>query len=175
MDYCVALAREWQSLIAGVLGLVAGIIVYIGAINAARRQVAVLKDQIEDARAASRQADERRLSVIKWAVRAEVRRLETSISALRRALPSAPQPANRLAEQLVIESSRLLTGEREEIALLDDKTRALLERLAGILDEYNRRIETAVVVGQGPLIDQEIFDAIDRLAEAVGEIRSVVL
>jgi len=104
-----------------------------------------------------------------------VRRLEISILALRRALPSAPQPANRLTEQLLIESSPLLTGEREEIALLDDKTRALLERLAGILDEYNKRIETAVVVGQGPLIDQEIFVSIDRLAEAVGEIRSVVL
>jgi hypothetical protein len=175
MDYYVALAREWQSLIAGVLGLAGGVIAYIGAIKAARRQVAALKDQIEDARAARGQADERRLSVIKWAVRAEVRRLEISISVLRRALPSAPQPANRLTEQLVIESSPLLTGEREEIALLDDKTRALLERLAGMLDEYNRRIETAVVVGQGPLIDAEIFASIDRLAEAIREIRSVVL
>src|SRR5215472_566175 len=108
MDGFVALAREWQSLIAGALGLAAGVIAYIGAINAARRQVGALKDQIEDARAASRQVDERRLSVIKWAVRAEVRRLEISISALRRALPSAPQPANRLTEQLVIESSPLL-------------------------------------------------------------------
>lgn len=113
--------------------------------------------------------------MIKWAVRVEVRRLKISISALRRALPSAPQAANRLAEQLVIERSPLLTGQREEIALLDDKTRALLERLAGILDEYNRRIETAVVVGQGPLIDQEILALIDRLAEAVGETRSVML
>jgi hypothetical protein len=60
------------------------------------------------ARAVSRQADERRLSVIKQAVRAEVKRLEISISNLWRALPSAPQPANRRAEQLIIESSSLL-------------------------------------------------------------------
>jgi len=126
--------------------------------------------------AVSRQADERRLSVIKQAVKAEVKRLEISISALWRALPSAPQPANRRAEQLVIESSSLLRGEREDIALLDEKTRALLEGLAGMINEYNRRIETAVVVGQGPLIDQEILDLIkNRLPEAVGEIRSVVL
>jgi hypothetical protein len=71
MDYYVALARDWQSLIAGVLGLAAGIIAYIGAIKAARRQVAALRDQIEDTRVARRQAYERRLSVVKWAVRAE--------------------------------------------------------------------------------------------------------
>jgi hypothetical protein len=90
-------------------------------------------------------------------------------------LPSVPQPTNRLTEQLLIESSPLLAGEREDIALLDDKTRALLEGLAGILDEYNKRIETAVIVCHGPLIDAEIFASIDRLAEAVGEIRSLVL
>jgi hypothetical protein len=126
--------------------------------------------------AVSHEADERRLSVIKQAVRAEVKRLETSILAVSRALPSAPQPANRRAEQLVIASSSLLRGERENIALLDEKTRALLEGVASMLDEYNRRIETAVVIGQGPLIDQEILDLIkDRLPAAVGEIRSVVL
>jgi hypothetical protein len=170
----VALAREWQSLIAGLLGLVAGVIAYIGAIVAARRQVAALRDQIEDARTARRLADERKLSVIKWAVRAEGRRLEVAVSALRRALPSAPQPAARLREQLVITSSPLLRGEREEISLLDDQTRTLLQQLAGILDEYNLRIETAVVVGQGPQIDQEILALVDRLAEAVQEIHSIL-
>src|SRR5215470_10176631 len=42
--------RDQGSIIAGVLALAAGIIAYIGAIKAANRQVAVLKDQIEDAR-----------------------------------------------------------------------------------------------------------------------------
>jgi hypothetical protein len=125
-------------------------------------------------RPARRQADERRLSVIKRAVRVEARRLEIAVSALRRALPSAPQPAARFREQLVVESSPLLRGEREEISLLDDQTRGVLEELAGILDEYNARIETAVVVGQGPLIDQEILALVDRLAEVVQKIHSIL-
>lgn len=85
------MAHERQSLIAGLLGLAGGVIAYLGAIRAAKRQVAALKDQIEDTQAARRQADERRLSVIKWAVSTEGRRLDAVVSALRhRALPSAP-------------------------------------------------------------------------------------
>ena len=177
MDY-VALAREWQSLIAGVLGgvlaLAAGVIAYIGAIRAANRHVAALKGQIEDARATRRLADERKLSVIKWAIRAEGTRLHAAVSALQRALPSAPQPPNRRRQQLEIESSPLLRGEWEEIALLDDQTRAVLERVAGIVGEYNLRIETAPDAGHGPFIDQEILDLVNRLAEAVGDLRSIM-
>jgi hypothetical protein len=51
-----------------------------------------------------------------------------------------------------------------------------LKRVAGILDEYNLRIQTAADVGLGPapLIDQEILALIDRLAAAVQELRSIV-
>jgi hypothetical protein len=174
MDYVVALIREWQTLIAGLLGVVAGIIAYIGAIKAARRQVAVLTDQIEDMRTARRQADERRLSAIKWAIRAEGRRLDVAIVALRRAMPSRPQPANRIREQLVIKSSPLLRGEREDISLLDDQTRTRLEAVVVYLDEYNALIETAVAGDQGPLIEQKTLDVLDRLAAAVREIDSVL-
>jgi hypothetical protein len=161
-------AHEWQSLIAGLLGLAGGVIAYLGAIRAANRQVAALKDQIKDAQTARRLTDERRLSVIKWAVSAEGRRLDAVVSALRhRALPSAPQPAARRREQLIIRSSPLLRGEWEEIALLDDRTRGLLEELAELVDKYNSRIETAVEQGHGPLIEQETLDLIDHLAEAV--------
>jgi hypothetical protein len=161
----VASAHEWQSLIAGLigggLGVVAGVIAYVGAIRAARRQIA-------DAQAARRQADERRLSVIKWAVRVEARRLAIAVLALRdNALPSKPQAANRYKEQLIIKSSPLLRGEREEISLLDDQTRALLEELAGIVDEYNARIETAVFLGTGPMIERETLGLLNRLDEAV--------
>jgi hypothetical protein len=167
----LTVASEWQSLIAGLLGVVAGVIAYKGAIAAARRQVAALKEQIEDVQAARRQADERRLSVIKWAVKVEGKRLEAAISALRgNALPSKPQPANRTWEQLIIESSPLLRGEREDISLLDDQTRGLLEELAGIIDEYNSRIQTAVFSVQGPLIEQTTLGLIDRLAKVVQEI-----
>jgi len=60
------LAREWQTLLAGLLGLGGGVLAYIGAIRAGRRQVAAVTNQIEDARSARRQIDERRLSVIRW-------------------------------------------------------------------------------------------------------------
>jgi hypothetical protein len=168
--------RDQGSIIAGVLALAAGIIAYIGAIKAANRQVAALKEQIEDTRTARRLADERRLSVVKWAIRAEGTRLQAAVLALRgRALPSAPQPAARPRQQLVIDSSPLLRGERDEISLLDDETRLRLEAVAGILDEYNLRIQTAVDAGGlGPLIDQEILALVDRLAVAVEELRSIV-
>jgi hypothetical protein len=44
MDY-VALLYDWQSLAAGLLGLAAGVIAYIGAIRAANRQVAALRER----------------------------------------------------------------------------------------------------------------------------------
>ena len=168
--------RDQGSIIAGVLALAAGIMAYIGAIKAANRQVAVLKDQVEDARRERRLTDKRRLSVIKWALRAEGTRLHATVLALRgRALPSAPQAAARRRQQLLIDSSPLLRGEWDEISLLDDQTRARLEEVAGILDEYNLRIQTAVDVGLGPnpLIDQEILALVDRLAVAVQELRSI--
>jgi hypothetical protein len=173
MDY-IALLHDWQSLAAGLLGLAGGVIAYIGAIRAANRQVAALKDQIEDARTARRVADERRVSQIKWAVRVEGGRLELAISALRRALPPAPQAAARRRQQLIIETSPLLRGEWEEMSLLNDQTRARLEEVAGILDEYNLRIETAADVGLGPLIDQDILALVDRLGVAAQELRSIV-
>ena len=75
---------------------------------------------------------------------------------------------------MIIESSPLLRGEREEISLLDDQTRRLLEELAGIIDEYNSRIQTAVFLVQGPLIEQKTRALLDRLAEVVREIQSIL-
>jgi hypothetical protein len=150
------------------------------------QQVTALKDQIEEAQAARHQIDERRLSVIKWAVSIEANRLEAAVSALDdRALPSRPQPAARTRNQLLIESSPLLRGEREEIALLDDQVRTRLEKLASLLDEYNSRIQTARHAPAGdasglgglaeyPFIDQDILTLVKRLGEAIREIRSVL-
>src|SRR5690349_24038994 len=98
---------DWQTLIAGGLGLAGGGIAYWGAVRAAKRQVAAadrqvlaIRDQIEDARGTRRQADQRRLSVVEWAVEAEGMRLDASIWALRRALPSeGNRHASRRREQ----------------------------------------------------------------------------
>jgi hypothetical protein len=157
---------DWQTLFAGLLGLAGGLIAYVGALRAAHQQVAAVQQQIADLRAARCQVDERQLSVLKWAIRAEGRRLVATVQALRgNALPSQPQPASRSREQLIIQSSPLLRGERAEMALLDDQMRSDLEEVAALVDRYNARIETANAntVGGGPMIDQQILDLINRL------------
>ena len=96
-----------------------------------------------DRRRAIRAPSDRRAQAQRhqMAVRTEANRLAAAVTALRnRALPSGPQPAARSREQLVIESSPLLRGEREEISLLDDRTRAHLEKLARVLDEYKTSV-----------------------------------
>jgi hypothetical protein len=124
--------EEWQTLVAGFLGLAGGVVAFYGALKAANRQVAAVRqaasDQVnavqeplEDARAARKEIDNRGLSIIKWAVRAEAMRLEAAVLARKdRALPSGPQRAARNREQYLIASSALLRGEREDMSLLDD-------------------------------------------------------
>jgi hypothetical protein len=183
----------WQSLLAGGLGLLGGVIAFAGALlaancqvkgmrraadqevaavrEAAEKQVAAVQAQIDDLQAARREIELRRLSVLEWAVRGEGRRLETAAALMREALPSAPGWASRDKDQLVIESSSLLRAEREDMALLDDETRALLEEVAGVLDEYNTRIETAKLGTEGPLIVQKVLDLRRRLGELAAELR----
>lgn len=43
----VAVARDWQTLIAGFLGLVGGVVAYVGALRAAKRQVAAAQHETE--------------------------------------------------------------------------------------------------------------------------------
>ena len=172
----MSLLYEWQTLAAGLLGVLGGVIAYLGAITSGRRQVAALREQIEDARAARQQHDQRRLSVVGWAVWAEGRRLETAVWARKgRALPSGPQLASaRRREQLVIESSPLLRGEREDVALLDDETRVLLQRVADALHRYNACIETARSGSQEqPFIEQETLDAMEELAARVQSLQAL--
>jgi hypothetical protein len=169
---------DWQTLIAGLLGLAGGVIAYVGALRAANRQVVAVQQQIADLRAARCQDDDRHRSVLQWAIRTEGRRLGAAVQALRgNALPSQPQPASRSREQLIIQSSPLLRGERAEMALLDDQMRSLLEEVAGIVDEYNARIETAnaSTITRGPQIDQQILTLIDRLAERTCALRALCL
>jgi hypothetical protein len=179
------LLKDWQSLIAGLLGLLAGLVAFVGALIAAYRQVrtmrrtaaaqvATMQAQIADLQAEREKTDERRRSVVKWAVRAEGQWLGITAAALKlRALPSRPQPAARSKEQLVIASSPLLRGEREDIALLDDRTREPLEEVAETLNDYNSRITMAALPdGLHPLIDQEVLDLVDRLARLAVDLQS---
>jgi len=185
MAWAVELLDHWQSLAGGVLGLIAGILAFGGALIAANRQVgaarqaakdqvAAVQRQLEHAQAARAESDRRRLSVIRWAVLSEVRRLETAAIIMQEALPSAAGWASRAAEQLIIESSPLLRGEREDIALLDDKTRELLEVLADTLDAYNLHIATAKRGQEGPQILPAVLERIEQLADLADELRREV-
>src|SRR3954465_14698834 len=95
--------HDWQTLVAGLLGLLGGLLAYRGAITSGRRQVAALREQIEDTRAAKLQIDQRRLSVIEWAVWLEGRRLEKAVWARKGRGPQLASAHRR--EQLVFESS----------------------------------------------------------------------
>src|SRR4051794_2748365 len=164
--------HEWETLVAGLLGLLGGLLAYRGAITSGRRQVAALREQIEDTRAARQQHDQRRLSVIEWAVWVEGRRLEKALWARK---SRGPQLASaRRKEQLVIETSPLLRGEREDLSLLDDETRAHLQRVADALYRYNACVETARSgPGEQPSIDQETLEAIDELAARVQSLQAL--
>src|SRR5262249_2380217 len=97
-----------------------------------------MEKQLADAQKTREENDRRRRSVVKWAVLSEARRLEGAAAIMQtEALPSAAGWHERTREQLRIESSPLLRGEREDIALLDDATREALEALADTLDDYN--------------------------------------
>jgi gas vesicle protein len=187
---------HWQTLITGGVSLVVGIIAFVVAlitatrqVNAARQatkeqvdavqraadqQVAAVQSQIEDLRDERQETDRRRLSVIEWAVRAEGRRLGRAASARLDAmpgtpegrLPAGPHPSRLPPEKLVIESSPLLRGELEGMALLDDPTRAGLELLASTLHEYNAHIETQPVSDQtrgGVVITEQTLGLLRRI------------
>jgi hypothetical protein len=100
--------------------LVAGLIAHGGAPGAANRQVKVAQQaadvqvaaaqrQLDDARAARDGSDKRRLMVIKWAVKAEGRRLGTAAEDMMAVGP--PLSPN---ERLAIETSRLLRASARE-------------------------------------------------------------
>ena len=75
---------------------------------------------------------------------------------------------------MIIESSPLLRGEREDIALLDDKTLEALEAVAHALDAYNLYIATAKPGLAGPLIVPAVFERLDTLDTLAVELRRAV-
>ena len=196
---CEVFLYNWQSLIAGLLGLLAGLVAFGGAliaaylqvramrqaaaaqITAARQaaddQVAAVQRQLADTQAAREESDRRRRSVIEWAARAEGRRIETVVWALKPdgggGLPSAPGWHSRTKEQLVIESSPLLRGAREDMALLDDGQRTLLKNIADVLHRYNVRIQTANVGMNGIQIVPEVLLLIEQLGKLAAELCEV--
>lgn len=151
---------HWQSLIAGLLSLLAGLVVFFGALIAAglevwamRRataaQIAMMRqttaDQIAALQEERKETDNRRRSVVKWAIRAEGQRLDKEVVRVR---PQFLVGGTTAGAQALIESSPLLRGEREDAALLDGATFATLEEAARTLNNYNHLVETAVTATQ---------------------------
>jgi hypothetical protein len=172
-----AVLQQWQSLIAGLLVLVTGVVTYAGALVAANRravavrldtdrhvaamrraaeqqvaavrratdqQVAVVRrttdEQVASLQAERRQLDERRS--VEWDVQIKGKRIEIAAVTRDAAAPHGQKAPGLPIAQLAIESSPVGRGEREEIALLDDRMRAVFEELGGVIDEYYSRAKT---------------------------------
>jgi hypothetical protein len=157
------LAEHWQTLIAGLLGLAGGVIAYLGARHAASRQVAAVERQTEASQGALAEVEGRTRNAVIWAIRSEARRLESEAQARRRALPSAPQPANLDKEALLIASSPLLRGERADISLVSIEIQEQLADLSLLLDQYNAHVQTRGVNVLGTIIDNETLSLLDTL------------
>ena len=112
---------------------------------------------------------------MKWAVRAEGKRLEQATAAVRLVLPPEMYIGGVAGfsdcdrEQLTIPSSSLLRGEREDIALLDSVTLTNLEDIANALNDYNSRVEAARPrrvqgIAGGVFIAREVLSSLAKLA-----------
>jgi hypothetical protein len=147
-----------------------------GTIKAAKLQIAEAREARRIAEAARKDKAAREAATkrdrLREAVRTEGVRIARAAAALMQALPSAQGWANRQKEHLVIASSPLLRGEpREDIALLRGKTRALLQKVASVLDAYNTRITAAPAGSEGPLIETKVLDLIRELRERAAELQ----
>jgi hypothetical protein len=197
---------QWQSLIAGLLGLLAGLVAFGGALIAAclqvramRRtaaaqvaamqqttadqltavrlaaqdQVDAVEAQIADLQAERQKTDERRLRVIKQAVKVEGRRLEAAATAMRQAIGEHGWATGK-GEQLIT-SSPLLQGEREDMALLDDTTFDLVEQAADVVNEYNATMESKLGAPGGTLfhVPPGVPVLLERLIQIAGKLRGL--
>lgn len=77
--------------------------------------------------------------------------------------------------RLVIESSPILRGEREDISVLDIVTQECLAALASALADYNSHIETLGTSGDGmsTALVPDTFVKIDNLRSAAKELAAV--
>lgn len=114
--------------------MVAGVVAYLGARSAAKSQIKAMQDEREI-------TDDRRRIVAGWAVRAEADRLDAEIARVDRLWKK--KISEIPARDFIIDSSPLLRGGREDVALLDDKVKILGE-IDSIIGQYNARVPMAV-------------------------------
>jgi hypothetical protein len=134
---------------------------------AARREERRTSEAAKEDKAAREEIDKR--DRIKESVMAEARRIEAEAMSWRTRLPGTPDgklPGGLQSTNLlpIIESSALLRGELEGMALLDSASRARLQGLAGALNDYNAHIK-ALPGSEMRLISKETLALLDRLIE----------
>lgn len=150
---CEVFLYNWQTLVTGGVALLVG-----GA------TVVAIRKQIEDQKRARDETDRRRRIVIEWAVRAEAERLDQE--RLRVDDLWKKKIYERIPGELNIDSSPLLRGEREDVALLPDKVE-ILGKIYGALSQYNGRTEMAVKTAAMGLDQQakELREACDNFLQ----------
>ena len=94
-------------------------------------------EQVASLQAERRQLDERHS--VEWDVQIKGKRIEIAAVTRDSAAPLGQEVSVLPIAQLAIESSPLGRGEREEMALLDDRMRAVFEELTSVIDEYYSR------------------------------------
>ena len=165
------IARDWGSLIAGLLGVGAGVIAYAGAMRAASRQVDAIEQQIADARQARAAEEERGRHAIRWAVRLEALRIErAALERRREGFPSQPGWSNMDRPDARIAESPLLRGERAEFSLLSKEEQDSFGALASWVHQYNSHVDTRRASADGLLVDQGLLDMLDQMIERAGTI-----
>ena len=165
---------NWQTLIAGLLGLAGGLIAYFGAMSAAKKQVAAAERQLDDARTARALSDTRQKNAVVWALRLEAARLTRAAGNWHTVLPRGQQPVRYSKEHLRISSSPTLRAEREDISLLDVETQDARGDLARALDNYNAHIDTRSETDLGPRIDPVTLDLLGVLINAAKSLESIL-
>lgn len=172
------LLQEWQTLIAGGVAFIAGLLTVKAikkqiaeARRSAHAQIAAMQLQLDDAKAARAEIDQRRRRVIARVVKAEGRRLEAASTALRHTIGEGGRASGK-REQLIT-TSPLLRGEREDVALLDDTTLDLVEQAADVVNGYNATMETNIGATGGVQfnVPAGVVDALDRLYEIAVQLK----
>jgi hypothetical protein len=165
---------DWQTLVAGLLGLAGGVIAYWGALLAANRQVAAIREQLGDAQQARKSAERRQTHALIWSLEIELRWLISTARLLRSALPSQPQWSQLTKANLMIGCGPLLRGERD-ISLLGEEPKFRLEEVARRLADYNAYIGTRPTSGEGgTLVDAEVPKRIDLIIDSADYLSGIL-
>jgi hypothetical protein len=117
----------------------------VAAVRRATDQYVAMVRRATDEQVASLQAERRQLDKrhpVEWDVQIKGKRIEIAAVTRDTVSPHGQEASVLPIAQLAIENSPLGRGERKELALLDDRMRAVFEELAGVIDEYYSRAKT---------------------------------